>query len=623
MGRTNEEATEKTSTHFWSVSYNTLVRWVSISSSTYSTKSPNLMSPCHVSVVLLCMGPGGDPDSFRPSRDDSQYWCRRDALVRCVTSFLFGPGSSPNNRDMILIFDDDRAYVHLSLAADAGDIIPTEQLILSLFKKAAKSLNRTVTSHGLICRTVMDPVFAFQQQETAFDTELPSGLSSKREVLAYIQWKCSIDFLRKHGLNSSTSAILRKSNINTLSEVWAKWRKLQAKETKTTKTCSSDQQATESLFRDVVQSFQTRAEKDEIAIVGTLHESCDEFPCFEPDSGGQDHRYRIMLFLGAVRDMTPGENRILEDVCKSLQVPRVGIRFGTVSEFTSKILSVLAYHQSHPMIMRCALSRLLAPSKQGGESAIQSRSPTCLHVIGHVPIKSAELSIDLTRRDRTHWCIVRVVVCTLWRSRLASCENSADHVNSLTLIFEDGVSVSLEEGTFVAKLAAQHQAAPSEYQILAAIRSLLDSKRQVNDSWSDKMIASSVVDTILASSSETVTSAISITPTNQGDNVSKSFFQTSKCDGHEAVASCRAAILVLDLHRNLRDVPKKPSKMHRAILTAATKRNLLTVTTSIISSGMDYEPSSITCLQHFLYHNRLFLCENRSLSGAKRKASNS
>jgi hypothetical protein len=190
----------------------------------------------------------------------------------------------------------------------------------------------------------------------------------------------------------------------------------------------------------------------------------------------------------------------------------------------------------------------------------------------------------------------------------------------LTLIFEDGVTLYLKEAGFVAKLASQHQAAPSEYQILAAIRSLLDSERPLSDGWSKNTLASSIVDKILSSSSQTVTSTISINPTQQGDVVSRCFFGTSTSDQHN-VTPCDAAIMVLDLHKNLRDRANKTGKIHRAILTAAMKRNLFTTTASIVKCGVDFEASCITCLQHFLYQNRLFLGQATSLTGTKRKAS--
>ena len=44
-------------------------------------------------VVLFCKGKGADKDSYRPRSDEKQWWGRRDALARCVSSFLFGAQS--------------------------------------------------------------------------------------------------------------------------------------------------------------------------------------------------------------------------------------------------------------------------------------------------------------------------------------------------------------------------------------------------------------------------------------------------------------------------------------------------------------------------------------------------
>jgi hypothetical protein len=134
----------------------------------------------------------------------------------------------------------------------------------------------------------------------------------------------------------------------------------------------------------------------------------------------------VYLFLGAVRDMTCTEKKVLKTVCDQHKTPFVKIRFGTVPEFTSKILSILAYHHSqNGIVMVDAIERLLQTKVDQKESALlqeaQRRWQSCLHVVCTAPLLSNQISINLEARGRVHWCLVRVIVCsTLWRSRLVS-----------------------------------------------------------------------------------------------------------------------------------------------------------------------------------------------------------
>lgn len=271
---------------------------------------------CHVTVVLLVLGRGGDPNSYRPKRDESQWWSRRDALVRCVTSFLFGPSPlvGTARKEMILIFDDDWAQMHLSFDGGNGrgtaSIVPAEQTILSVFKQAAQSLNVEIISReGLKCRIVLDPMLLKGNNgKVGSSSELPTGLDSKRQVLEYLQKNCSIDCLRTNGLNSNPTVILRKTNKKALMEVWSKWRR-HANETSKDysasagSSSSSSQKIIESLYSNIIRKSKEAGTTD-TTIVGTLHETCEEFPCFgqmDDDDSRTSENLRILMFLGAVR----------------------------------------------------------------------------------------------------------------------------------------------------------------------------------------------------------------------------------------------------------------------------------------------------------------------------------
>jgi len=103
-----------------------------------------------------------------------------------------------------------------------------------------------------------------------------------------------------------------------------------------------------------------------------------------------------------------------------------------------------------------------------------SSTPKRLHLVCWVPMEACDVSCCLKKRNRAMWALVRVIVTTLWRSRLVSQSSTRQKTQShpgtetsLSLIFAHQVrhaySVDL---SFVSELAEQHLAAPSEHQVL-------------------------------------------------------------------------------------------------------------------------------------------------------------
>jgi hypothetical protein len=124
-------------------------------------------------------------------------------------------------------------------------------------------------------------------------------------------------------------------------------------------------------------------------------------------------------------------------------------------------------------------------------TADPSRHSRCsLQVVCLLPtLESRNVSTDLNLRSRALWCLVRCTVTSLWRSRLASSSTTASTTTTmgtttdslstaLTLVFCDGTILRLRQDEIVKALAEQHQAAPCEYQILAAIEKQLKEQHQ-------------------------------------------------------------------------------------------------------------------------------------------------
>merc|ERR1719253_383639 len=133
------------------------------------------MTDCeYLRVVLLCTGRGADKTSYRPRADESQWWGRRDALVRCVASFLFGANTNTRagggttktrRKELVLLFEEDLARVHMTLdttgVVDNSRAFPKEETIVQLWKHAAQNLRNEVEYKGMRCSIHLDPTLSF------------------------------------------------------------------------------------------------------------------------------------------------------------------------------------------------------------------------------------------------------------------------------------------------------------------------------------------------------------------------------------------------------------------------------------------------------------------------------
>ena len=564
---------------------------------------------CDLKVILLCKGRGADASSYRPNRDESQWWSRRDALVRCVASFLFGPHAEGSKKELVMLFDDDLARIHMTKEV-GSTAIPTERTIVRLWKQAATHINKPATVDGISCRIVFDPLL----QEENDSSSLPTGLDSKREVLEYLQQQCSFEFLRNHGLNSQPAVILRKTNKKALMKVWNLWRN----EVQKKNEGSSGSKNSGSNMNRIVEIYSTLLQPSEPnvnVIAGTLHETFEELPCYgfkrkQGEKEGSDGR-RVLLcfFLGAVRDMGADEYKALEKICQKRNLPQIGFRLGSVPEFTSKILSIVSFHHSQG-VLRGAIDRLV--DANGKKPEVQtpntgririSSPPSCLHVLCTIPMSSEKLTVSVEARDRLHWCLVRVVVCTLWRSRLVSSSAGAtSHQNSLTLIFDDGVAVVLAEEAFVPALAEKHQAAPSEYQILTAIQEHVASVTP-NSKQSKKSLGAHALETIMTSSPIPVTCIIDA-QLGAMDDVTQRFYSADNLESAD-----RAIFLVLELAASpLPRTRNSKCQFKDGFFKACTERGLPVAQQAFVTEDCeDWEASTIIAAQHFFYQNRFLM----------------
>lgn len=551
---------------------------------------------CLVRVVLLCKGRGADVSSYQPNRDESQWWSRRDALVRCVASFLFGPSTHPDSRELVLIHDEDYARMEMKLTnttvpAPSSSAVPTEQTILSIWKEAASNPNQAIrTCEGITCRLVVD-------ETSNKDPSMPSNLDSKREILEYIQKHCSMEFLRQHGLNSSPSVILRKTNKKSLVQVWKQWSK---PDTLTSEKSMQDRLPR--IFDEVLKP--TEPSINEVAAC-VLHESSNaELPCLDIDPEDKPG-LQVCLFLGAVRDMHLWEKRVLATCCEQARIPHVRVRLGPVPEFTSKILTVVAHHHATkrlgPAILRICRDVQMKGFDEKEEHKVATGRPK-LHVLCFAPIPSCALCTGLEKRSRIIWILIRITVCALWRSRLASTETAAPLDNTLTILFGDGVDIALQQDELVTSLARQHQAAPCEYQILQELcrkrdNALSSTKRNRNHEWADSLIS-----TIVGDSPSIPTFALDLQGARSGLNLLSSVLSVKS----EKRATNEGQVVALLRIRSDEGPANCDEASYRLIIASCNRRRIPIVRDSVLpSTAQDEEAAAVTMLQHFMYQGFL------------------
>ncbi|CAB9497378.1 triglyceride lipase activity [Seminavis robusta] len=636
--------------------------------------------PCHLQVVLFCTGNGADANSYRPRRDESQWWNRRDALVRCVAAFLFGPRNNSNedSRELILFYDGDYCRVHMKLEKelsdnqqedDDDDAIPTEFTIIALWKQAITRAIQTSHKSGTSKATIEEltvrkgrlccwAVLSSLSPPSDNNNHKSGGSAtrviqdwSKRQLLECLQKECSMEFLREHKLNSAPNVILRKANRTALAKVYHVWhRQNNATSTKKNPKSTSKDSATEQLqaLTTIFQEILLPAGQHQGQLIAaTLHESSDcELPCFgdiqHSAQQQQDNNkpLHLCLFLGAVRDMIPIEYQALEKACStsSTAIPLVKVRLGSVPEFTSKILALVAFHHAQQRLGP-AMQRLVqqATGKRKREEPISTTTrsnhrPAQLHIICLLPLQPRQIVTDLEQRDRTLWCLVRVLVCSLWRSRLAGAGHSSPLENTVTLILLNGTVVTLHQKEWVLSLAEQHQAAPSEFQVLNALVEKIQQQEQNVETnepeeafWNEKR-ATQTMNALVAASqhqeeSSEPSTVISLEPHFSGaTDLTRRFYKEA---GVEARAG-RDLFVLLPIGPR-QQTTRGDNRVHSIFFQALNNNPKFQVSRQSIVTPMvtsagdpkakaddakmctDGEASSVAILQHFLYQDRLFL----------------
>lgn len=535
-------------------------------------------------IVLMVSGRGGDVSSYQPERDATQWWNRRDALVRCVAASLYSvdvtntAAAAAANVELVLVFDQDWSRFAMTVNTTSL-LLPTERNILSLWKQAVQLPNSDIASEGLsVCF-------------------VPSSLStskefqSKRELLQHLQSTCSIEFLRQHHLNKSPTLILRQVNQRKLQDIWNQWQQDQG--------ISNDAHGFDSILPQLLPVSSH-------VVACQLHESsAHELPYWNAssNSNGNDKTLLLVLFLGAVRDMSRSQQQSLRTYCQGESIPLVQFRLGPVPEFTSKILAVVAHHHSRerltPAIQQLAARAASNNKKRVREgNATESLPSTTFHTVCIVPLKCDQVTQDLDQRNDVLWNLVRCTVASLWRSKMVG-QHAEGHVeNRLTLGLKDAV-ITLD-ASHVTALAEQHQAAPSEYQILNWLKqNLLTAKDHGWDTFVDQL-------------KPRRTAALYMDARSKAD-LFQTLSNTDPTRTYAAVArgsTSRSLLCLVSLGGNLDACPtmaKLIATLHRAKIPTLAIHPLAT-------KARDRVAATISILQHFAYQQTLILVVDEAIA---------
>ena len=542
----------------------------------------------HLTFILFHSGNGNDPQLYRPKKDETQWWGRRDAQCRCTAAALYGPLSIGEDRQLVFLHDEDISLLRMRKrrthsSSTAGTIslprLPSESNLIKTWKRAVMasadshlhkgecwfeshpwrnnnaSWEKIQKESGTGNRKIDIDVISDSLKEQMMQslTEKDLKLMKKREVLLELQ-RCIdlfhnsfslpegeivINFLRKWKLNSSSDVVLRKTNHETLVKAYLDFFQSVVKRNINNEISQCSMQSTDvsnnsyegRLHSTLCNIFSEHGKINDFSnsIVVYLHETCiQELPVFGilnqfnaslssdiVNNSSNATFNHIYVILGAVRDITMREYEVIEMACqRTLKIPLVGCNLGPIIEFTSKIISAIAFH-SYMGVLNASVKKLYHEAKSRKQLGIEQMEedqmdkimkkkllkqvdknemvvknsgsrPHVMHVICFIPFVSRNLTPDLSKRDCIIWNIVRMCVCTLWRSRMVSSSSkgtavstdrndTADHENVfkleniLSLVFQDGYVMTLHQNDLVQSLAVKHQAAPSEYQILKAL----------------------------------------------------------------------------------------------------------------------------------------------------------
>ena len=354
----------------------------------------------HIAQMHFLLFADGEakPEVFRPNLE-SMWWGRRDALARCAAAALWtyrGP-SVPSPTLSIYLAGDGSVLRHVG-ALTTSVPVPTERRLVAAWRAASGG---GVVPLGLACvrqreneagistgkssdsnsniGTISSITSSIRVNSKAFGgtSAASSDLASfgKRQLLTHLQATLPLEALRRHHLNSSPTAILKKTSVPKLLAIHAAWVTEcgQARNANVTAECAPEVHADDALSEHATPLSATSTSSYGLAggalanmlrglpptetVLLLLHE---DFPneLYNPsatmnaaasaadgtpmvpsslklEGTGVKH---VVCVLGAVRDMSSEEDADVLRCAKAHGVQIARANLGRTAEFTSKII---------------------------------------------------------------------------------------------------------------------------------------------------------------------------------------------------------------------------------------------------------------------------------------------
>ena len=200
-----------------------------------------------LSFVFLADGPC-DPSSWRINDDKNQWWSRRDALVRIIsTSLWFSPGRSNDVvGEAAILFsvkEKNESSCNYSLVMHSAKKltskvhVPIERELIKCWKEAFAKASKASLSlqiggeypqDGILCscepwKEMMLANKTGSKSCSLMSSTVDVASLDKRELLKLLQHNSTIEFLRKHNLNGSEALILKKKNRDAIKAAYEEW----------------------------------------------------------------------------------------------------------------------------------------------------------------------------------------------------------------------------------------------------------------------------------------------------------------------------------------------------------------------------------------------------------------
>eukprot|EP01039_Chlorochromonas_danica_P001479 gene1479-1610_t len=361
-----------------------------------------------VAFIILSDGPC-DSSSFRPNDDQSQWWSRRDALVRIVRAACYKdsqhlPASSVHSVQIVFHSEKDRtdhatrstnkekhaAYPHsigLSFIQPvrlARSTVPTltEQALIRSWKMSFQQTESLRSSNSRSTSDFLSSwIWPLQSHNDPKNNSAAQLIIGKKQMIQAMQLSCDIDFLRKHHLNGSIELVSKKSNKSDVESAYAEFQTIQQTNNNSKSESQTNGGGNEAVLRECFRkAFDNILRTDSIevdvkdsrkrkrlsqegqqgtggagavrrAMVLFLHEDYPRelpiFPSTTTTSISQDLQPALVIcVLGGVRDTSTQEIALLKEVAAEEDLPCLGANLGRTAEFTSKIVASIVYHAS-------------------------------------------------------------------------------------------------------------------------------------------------------------------------------------------------------------------------------------------------------------------------------------